>query len=172
MFRINLASFENRKEFNLSVTSKDIAFDSGIEIKDELIVDVVLTKDTNKSVVAQVDIKGVLAVDCGRCLEKFETPVEAQFAAIYRDKEFFSGDDRESDVIAYENNELDLYDFLRQSLLLEIPMKPLCSEECRGFCSVCGANLNEKECGCDRDMKLHPFENLEKLKYRKKDTEK
>ncbi|HDQ25425.1 MAG TPA: DUF177 domain-containing protein [bacterium] len=169
MFKINLASFEGAKEFDFTLTKRDLVFDKGVEIKDELLVSVVLTKDTDKSIIAQADIKGKLAVECSRCLKEFETPVESQYVAIYREKDAFSQDDKDSDNIPYEDNEIDLYDFLRQSLFLELPMKPLCGEDCRGFCSVCGRDLNEGECGCDRKIKLNPFEKLEgiNLKHKK-----
>lgn len=45
--------------------------------------------------------------------------------------------------------ELDLEELLREELQLSWPSKVLCSEECKGICSVCGQNLNEGDCECD-----------------------
>ena len=48
----------------------------------------------------------------------------------------------------YSEDHLDLSDDSRESLLLELPAKILCSENCRGLCPRCGANLNEGKCDC------------------------
>ena len=45
---------------------------------------------------------------------------------------------------------LDVDQFVRSELLLNLPMKVLCREDCRGICNRCGANLNYETCGCDR----------------------
>jgi len=57
----------------------------------------------------------------------------------------------------------DLTELLRQSILLALPMRPLCSEECKGLCPHCGANLNEGPCGCPTDLDANPFAALAKL---------
>jgi len=43
---------------------------------------------------------------------------------------------------------LDLLETVRQSILVTMPMKPLCKDDCRGLCPHCGANLNQSGCGC------------------------
>ena len=48
----------------------------------------------------------------------------------------------------YQEGALDVIDLLREQFQLALPMKPLCSEACRGLCPECGANLNRTECEC------------------------
>jgi len=63
----------------------------------------------------------------------------------------------EEDLIAatYDGEEIDFSDEIAEQVLMAIPFKPLCSEDCRGLCSSCGADLNMSTCGCDRqDMSL------------------
>ncbi len=51
----------------------------------------------------------------------------------------------------FQENMLDLTELLRQNILLSMPIKPLCSDECKGLCPTCGRNLNEGPCNCPSD---------------------
>ena len=53
------------------------------------------------------------------------------------------------------------------ALLLALPAYPVCQEACKGLCSVCGANLNERECSCDRRVPDPRWAGLEKLREKK-----
>ena len=53
------------------------------------------------------------------------------------------------DFIVVSGNQLDLDDLATSDILLELPSVVYCREDCKGLCPVCGANLNEKDCGCD-----------------------
>jgi uncharacterized protein len=64
----------------------------------------------------------------------------------------------------YSGKAIDLDPVVREQLLLAVPSYPVCSEECKGLCSVCGANLNERDCGCDRRVPDPRWAGLEKLK--------
>jgi uncharacterized protein len=62
-----------------------------------------------------------------------------------------------------ENQEIDLSEAVRQYMLLALPMKPLCREECAGLCPSCGHNLNLGPCGCppsDIDPRFAPLTRL------------
>jgi uncharacterized protein len=87
--------------------------------------------------------------------------VTVGFAVIYKDKGSMTDDDRESDVYEYENNELDLYPYLRETMILELPVKPLCNEDCKGLCPICGKNKNENDCGHEIKETYKPFEGLD-----------
>lgn len=60
-------------------------------------------------------------------------------------------DDSETDERQYSGDVLHLDDVVRENVLLSIPMKPVCHEDCRGLCPVCGANLNTTNCGCSAE---------------------
>lgn len=77
-------------------------------------------------------------VECARCLEKFLLPMEIEFF------EEFSKDEMENE------NQLDLTDSIYEHILLDLPIKTLCSEDCKGLCPQCGQNINLRDCGCDR----------------------
>lgn len=71
---------------------------------------------------------------CGRCMQPIDQDI------INREVCHFYEDINEQ--------ELDVTDDIREDLLIEMPMNPLCSEACRGLCSQCGVNLNEESCDC------------------------
>ena len=67
----------------------------------------------------------------------------------------------------YRDGSLDIGELLREQFQLALPMKPLCSEECRGLCLECGANLNRVECNHAprwEDPRLAPLKGLMKSK--------
>jgi uncharacterized protein len=62
----------------------------------------------------------------------------------------FSARDAEEET--YTGKVIDLDPIVREQLLLELPEYPVCDEQCKGLCPACGANLNDRECGCDRHV--------------------
>ena len=64
----------------------------------------------------------------------------------------------------YEGDEVNLAPLVRETLLLALPTKPLCREDCRGLCPRCGANRNGAECGCREEWRDPRLEVLRTLK--------
>ena len=93
----------------------------------------------------------VLAIPCDRCLREvayellLQTEREIDFSL--SEKERAAELDETDFITGYD---LDVDAFVCEEILLGFPMKVLCQEDCKGICKVCGANLNEGECGCDR----------------------
>jgi len=90
---------------------------------------------------------------CGRCLDVFRAAIEAPVDVRLMPKP--AGADNvelgadDLDVDFYENDELDVTRVVQNEATLALPMKPLCREDCRGLCPVCGANRNVAPCTCD-----------------------
>jgi uncharacterized protein len=110
-----------------------------------------------------------LGLDCGRCLEPFEMPLDASFELRYVPYEQNTGEGErevsEDDLTTafYRDGMLDIVELLREQVQLALPMKPLCAEACRGLCPDCGANLNRTQCGCTpkwEDPRLAPLKGL------------
>ncbi|MBA2304423.1 MAG: DUF177 domain-containing protein [Acidobacteria bacterium] len=95
-----------------------------------------------------------LALQCGRCLDDFELPLDVPFELRYVPAIITSTEPEreiaEDDLTTafYREGSLDVIDLLREQFQLALPMKPLCTDTCRGLCPECGANLNRTECGC------------------------
>lgn len=98
-----------------------------------------------------------LEVPCSRCLEPLTLPVHASFDLRYQPHSTNVGNDEEEieeddlTTAFYQNDEIDLGQLMREQFYLALPMKPLCSENCKGLCPVCGTNLNTGNCDCKRD---------------------
>ena len=96
---------------------------------------------------------------CYRCLG------EVRGTLRLRVKENFSSstDAEQNDMYPSEGKKLDISRALNDNIILNLPMKHLCSEQCRGLCSKCGANLNEVQCGCSDDSIDPRMEGLSKF---------
>jgi uncharacterized protein len=103
------------------------------------------------------DARTVLELPCSRCLEPFQQSVDAHFDLRYQPHAANTGEGErevEEDDLStafYENDEIDLGQLMREQFYLSLPMKPLCREDCKGLCPVCGTNLNRGTCSCRRD---------------------
>ena len=110
-----------------------------------------------------------LELTCGRCLEAFRLPVDAAFDLIYSPEQENVGEGEvevaEDDLTTafYHDQTIDLGGLMREQFLLALPMKPLCSEACRGLCPVCGTNWNAGSCACSRQWTDPRLERLKGL---------
>jgi len=102
-------------------------------------------------------VETTLELPCSRCLEPFTLPVEQTFDLRYQPHAQNAGEGEreieEDDLTTafYEDDEIDLGQLMREQFYLSLPMKPLCADDCRGLCPVCGTNLNRGACDCKRN---------------------
>jgi uncharacterized protein len=83
--------------------------------------------------------------ECRRC----GGPVAGEVAAAVRERFApVGGSDGDEDAYRFEGDELDLEPLVRDAVLLELPLAPLCAEGCQGLCPQCGTNWNVAECAC------------------------
>jgi len=109
-------------------------------------------------VIQDIRLKGMLdtsiEVACARCLEPVILPVKRSFDLLYRPlgsdagHEELSVTDAEAEIGYYQGKGLLLEDTLREQVLLAVPLKTVCREECKGLCPQCGKNWNEGPCSC------------------------
>ncbi len=95
---------------------------------------------------------------CNRCLNDFETNLHAGFTLTYTHRppeEHTTDDDEEMELqvekiglIPFTGEEIDLLTDVQSEIVMAIPMRPICSESCKGLCSQCGQNLNTGSCNC------------------------
>jgi DUF177 domain-containing protein len=99
-------------------------------------------------------VNAELELTCSRCLEAFVLPVTGTFDLRYVPRAAATGDGerelREDDLATayYDDDQIDLMQLIVEQCQLALPMKPLCSEGCKGLCPQCGANRNAGVCGC------------------------
>jgi uncharacterized protein len=99
--------------------------------------------------------QGRVEVPCARCLTPVEIPVEGQFDLIFRPLGADQGaperaiSTSETEIGYYQNGGLALEDVLREQVLLSLPVRTLCRQDCKGLCPHCGRDLNSESCTCE-----------------------
>lgn len=116
-------------------------------------------------------VQTTLELPCSRCLEPFPWPVDSSFDLRYQPHALNAGEGEreieEDDLTTafYENETIDLGQLMREQFYLSLPMKPLCSDDCKGLCPTCGTNLNKSTCDCKpawEDPRLAVLKTLKK----------
>lgn len=113
---------------------------------------------------------GSLEGCCSRCLITYPFDVEKSFDLVLvpepvRSERKVEELKREELGLSYYSSDvINLAPLIEEQVLLALPTRPLCREDCRGLCSGCGANLNSEECACDpaapSDSRLAIFRTL------------
>ena len=126
------------EEAVLSELYPDVEFHTPVSVKGNV-------KNMSGYMVLTVNSDLSFTSDCARCTKPVDGKIELSF-----EREIASGDmDRENDdYIFIEDKKLDIFEPYTEQVLLEMPSRLLCSEDCKGLCPKCGKNLNEGECGC------------------------
>jgi DUF177 domain-containing protein len=106
---------------------------------------------------------------CMRCLDDFERPVSSEVSLLIEVRrqnetiaEEIELEEADLGVLVLEQPELETRPILTEQLHLDIPMKPLCREDCAGLCAGCGTNLNTGSCSCkaESDPRWRALEEL------------
>jgi len=113
-------------------------------------------------------------LDCSRCLCRFDRTVHSEFTFFFREDSAANHEEEdevelgEHDLIStcFSGDEIDLLPEIAEQVALEIPLKPLCSENCKGLCPVCGIDLNSGSCSCIIEQKQSKFAALKDFKVR------
>jgi uncharacterized protein len=119
-------------------------------------------------------LAGNLATDCGRCLERYLLALAQELDLFYLPRaaerpqeqdEEVELSDRDVVVGYYDGERIDLAEVMREQILLGVPLKRLCREDCKGRCASCGRDLNQGACACPpvaepEDPRLAPLRKL------------
>lgn len=98
-------------------------------------------------IVVSGTLSGKYSAVCGRCL----ADINEDFIVDFHENFIHTSDmDEGSDDYEYEGSHIDLSVPFIDNILLGFPGIMLCMEDCKGLCSICGKNLNDGECSCDR----------------------
>lgn len=121
-------------------------------------------------------LDGEIVLPCVRCLGAARMPLHVPLRVVIGPEELAGeqGEEESADAAGDEENEveyythdgevIDLEPVVRESLVLSVPMAPLCRDECKGLCPVCGGDRNERDCGCEAAPDEHPFAALKDFK--------
>ena len=104
------------------------------------------------------ELSTTIELPCARCLEPVVQDVKRKFDLLYRPlgadagREELSVTGAEAEVSYYQGEGLLLEDAVREQVLLAVPLKVICREDCKGLCPHCGANLNQEQWSCSEPM--------------------
>jgi uncharacterized protein len=129
-------------------TSREIDFDLpaislGNDLNLKMLTGKVELTRTPKGILIEADFSSSIAAECVRCLDEYEQKLHIAFSDLYA---FHSNSVTDSGLIVPEDGNIDLLPLVREYLLIEIPIKLVCREDCKGLCTVCGENLNHQTC--------------------------
>ena len=131
---------------NLTVgSSREFLFDNpqihlqpDLDLKD-LIGKARVTR-TPQGLLVEAQMRAIATLECGRCLNEYEQPLEIDFKELY----VFPGREREeTDLRLPADGKIDLTPLVREYMILEVPINPICTPDCKGICSICGENITE-----------------------------
>jgi uncharacterized protein len=140
---------EDGARFNEFLTGPD-----GIDFTlSNVTLDCLITK-MSTTVFVKGNISAVIDSNCSRCLEDIRLPISGNFAytlipaktEIREDIELTAED---LEISYYAGGIIDFLSIICEQVLLQIPIRKLCSEECKGLCQHCGMNLNNSPCNCN-----------------------
>jgi uncharacterized protein len=123
-----------------------------------------------QSVLIKGKVQTNLQLKCVRCLKEFSYPISSTFElTLHPLRETSSTEEKElgeEDMALgfYEGGDIHLSEIACEQIFLEIPYKPLCHEECKGLCPICGKDLNLTSCNCTKEEFVSSFSALQKLK--------
>ena len=144
---------------DLDITSDEISLDGPVRV--------VLDLNVNEDIVSVSGaVKTTLVLQCSRCLESYNHDVNGELSFVARRSKKgvaasgVTDNEHEMDpdsliIIKHDEKKIDITGFVRDAVMLSVPLKPVCSEQCKGLCPVCGQNLQEFECGC-RETRSDP----------------
>lgn len=149
-------------EYSLSALPSELLLEDNFDTP--VTVEVHLEKSA-RQIVVRADISASGEFPCDRCLNGFRHDLSAGYAmvCVYDELDGVGFPPEEVRVISRDISHIDLADDVRDMIILSVPLKLLCREDCKGLCSSCGADLNTTTCGCRKETTNLPWQGLEKL---------
>ncbi|MCP4633639.1 MAG: DUF177 domain-containing protein [candidate division Zixibacteria bacterium] len=140
-----------RSEYHFTTEPSTIDFNyPDLKFENKVIVDITAISSGDETVINGTASTSV-TMQCDRCTKEFQFPLNLEFKLIIqRSDNHGDTDSGDEDFVILPKSEAayDLSDYVRENLLIEIPRKILCDEDCKGLCPVCGINRNINNCKC------------------------
>lgn len=164
----NVSSLKPEKnKFHFLVKAEEIGISDQL-IEKDIECDIVLLKKGSE-VTLTGSVGFFIILQCSRCLEEFTNHKKENLSAHFVKSETYVSKEKEklleSDITIeyYHKDTIDLTQIIYDAVNLSIPLKPLCKEDCKGLCPICGTNLNKESCKCKREKTDPRWEPLKKL---------
>ena len=153
---IDLSDFiQNENEIYREIENE--VLDMDLSMTDTVLVSPVKYKlgisKVNKDLLADLSIEYTVEKPCDRCLKLARESVVTRYQAKLVDESCKDILEDEEDLSEYEymeKNRIEIDRLAREVVVISLPMKSLCDENCEGLCPVCGIDLNNSECDCEK----------------------
>lgn len=135
---------------DLQSIGEGFVFDNPVELKGSLFNIGGIVKMNGR-------IKTSYLAKCSRCLMDYENEIDIEITEEFVAEEFNS-----DDVYIYQGKSIEFDKVIKDNIILNLPTKQLCNDECKGLCEVCGCNLNEVNCECKKeeiDLRMQVLKN-------------
>lgn len=160
---------DSHARYTFQIERKDVS-----KLEDRIVFDKVDCEAVLTRYEDFIDLSGSYSVrieaPCDVCLEPFESVLQGTFNIdlVEEGSEAFPERDLEislesPDIDFYKGDQIDLVRYFEDQLALDLPFTLKCSDNCKGICSACGANLNHETCKCNEDTGNSPFSILKEL---------
>ena len=140
---------EGLNNFRFETTALALGFEENTEenlfFSEKIITAVDVQKLSEKYFIKAI-ISTTAHFICDRCLDDLREKLTGSFALYFSKDAKDNVDDDSIRLLAKDATEIDLTSDAKENLLLALPMKKICHEDCLGLCSHCGANLNKETC--------------------------
>ncbi len=101
---------------------------------------------------------------CSRCVEPVKVELDSPVSLVLSPLDKLQDEDDDLDHETYQGDQIDLSNYIREQVAISLPVKVVCSEQCKGLCMRCGANLNKEDCSCEKEPIDPRFAVLKDLK--------
>ena len=98
---------------------------------------------TAQGLLVQAKMQATVPSECVRCLTSIQLPLKIDFTELYA---FSVQSVTDSMLLIPDDAQINLTPLVREYMLLEVPISPICRSDCKGLCQICGENLNEVSC--------------------------
>lgn len=160
---INIASIRGNtgatQDLHVSAQLEDLVTSAAsVSAQDSINFDGVAQASEGKVIVVRGHMRAPWSGQCRRCLMAAKGSLDVDV------KEIFEASPTEGETYAISGDYIDLQSMLRETIMVNLPLAPLCNQDCAGLCSICGANKNENDCNCSRNEIDPRWSGLDALK--------
>lgn len=148
--------------FHLEKGVSDFARKDDLGLRGTLFVDLEIT-NTGRLMVGKGTINAVVEHTCARCLTGFEEHITVPFTVELCSVENRAYFKEEESFIYFDEPEVNIEDVVLENIILNLPLRAVCSSDCKGICAGCGQDLNQGECHCQGDNIDPRWEALKKM---------
>ena len=143
--------------FDLKIEPEEIDLDSDLARVNGTVSASGTVSNGEDITIIEASVSAPLLIDCSRCLKEIPDNRKLEFRTAYALSEDLDEEQEveldldDLELSISEEDEVDLVDIIREQIILNLPAHPLCKEDCKGLCEVCGGDLNKVDCNCKQN---------------------